>query len=606
MCFLCSAGLSANPNSTGLFQQATLWSGTAGLASYAPVASIGVQRTSDSYVNGLLGGSKWSTGVLTYSFPTLASHYDYSGEAQNGFRALTVAQQTAVEKALAMFEQVSGLNFERITETASEHAQIRFATSDLPQTAWAYMPANTSQAGDVWFNGSRGYYTTPVVGNYGFQTALHEIGHAVGLKHAHETSGLFGVLPSAHRSMEYTVMSYSSYVGASVTAGYTNQAASYAQSLMMDDIAALQALYGANYNTQAGNTTYAWNPMTGEMSINGVGQGAPAGNRVFLTVWDGGGIDTYDFSAYTTKVTVDLNPGQWSTTSTAQLADLHYNGTRDAVGNIANAKLYNKDARSLIENATGGSGNDAIVGNAANNRLAGGAGNDSLTGGAGDDTLVGGSGADILSGGAGYDTIDFSGALAAIAVDLARGGTAGEATGDRYSGIEQVLGSAFNDAIVGSALVDSLVGYDGNDVLTGLGGADILSGGIGSDILTGGAGFDRMTGGAGNDTFDFNLATEIGKGLGGRDIILDFTRGMDRIDLSTIDAMTTLAGNQAFVMLSAVAAFTGAGQIRVRYETSTAGTRTLVEGNVDASLGFDFQIELAGMIGGLTSVDFIL
>ena len=119
------------------------------------------------------------------------------------------------------------------------------------------------------------------------------------------------------------------------------------------------------------------------MSINGVGQGAPGGNRIFQTIWDGGGTDTYDFSNYTTNLTVDLQPGGWTTVSTAQLAKLHYNGTQVARGNIANALLYNNDQRSLIENANGGSGNDTIVGNAAANTLKGNGGNDKLTGGAG-------------------------------------------------------------------------------------------------------------------------------------------------------------------------------------------------------------------------------
>ena len=93
---------------------------------------------------------------------------------------------------------------------------------------------------------------------------------------------------------------------------------------MMYDIAALQKMYGANFNTNSGNSTYSWSTTTGEMFINGVGQGTPAANKIFLTVWDGGGTDTYDFSNYATSLTVDLRPGQWSTVSAAQLALLHY------------------------------------------------------------------------------------------------------------------------------------------------------------------------------------------------------------------------------------------------------------------------------------------
>jgi serralysin len=232
---------------------------------------------------------------------------------------------------------------------------------------------------------------------------LHEIGHALGLEHPHESG-----LPTDRDSLEYTVVSYRSYLGASTTGGYTNETWGYAQSLMMNDIAAMQHMYGANYATNSGSTTYSWNANTGGMVINGVDQGAPGGNRIFLTVWDGGGSDTYDFSNYATNLKVDLRPGEWTTTSHIQLAKLHWDGSKVAVGNIANALLYNGDTRSLIENAVGGSGGDALTGNDATNRLAGGAGSDKLYGLNGGDTLDGGAGADTLSGGAGLDIFDFN------------------------------------------------------------------------------------------------------------------------------------------------------------------------------------------------------
>jgi Ca2+-binding RTX toxin-like protein len=196
--------------------------------------------------------------------------------------------------------------------------------------------------------------------------------------------------------MEYTVMSYRSYVGASTTAGYTNETWSYAQSPMIYDIAALQQLYGANYTTNSGNTVYSWSPSTREMTINGVGQGAPGGNKIFLTVWDGGGNDTYDFSSYASNLNVDLHPGAWTNTATNQLAKLYSDGSKIAAGNIANALLSQGDAHSLIENAVGGSGSDVLTGNETANLLKGGAGTDTLDGGSGADTLVGGAGADVF------------------------------------------------------------------------------------------------------------------------------------------------------------------------------------------------------------------
>jgi VCBS repeat-containing protein len=207
----------------------------------------------------------------------------------------------------------------------------------------------------------------------------------MGLKHPHEARGSFPTMPADRDSIEYSVMSYKSYVG-STKGYYTNEQWSYPQSLMMYDIAALQNLYGANYTTNVGNTIYGWNAQTGEMYINGAGQGAPGGNRVFLTIWDGGGNDTYDFSNYASDLNVSLQPGSWSTISQTQLANLgdgHY-----AAGNIANALLYKNNPASLIENVIGGSGNDKIVGNSGNNSFTGGAGNDTIDGLGGVNTAI--------------------------------------------------------------------------------------------------------------------------------------------------------------------------------------------------------------------------
>jgi serralysin len=348
-------------------------------------ATTTISLSGNVYVDGILGSTRWGTNSLTYSFPTSASNYGIgypNGEPGNNFGVLHATQQTTVVSVLAMYASVANLTFTVTTESNSNHGDLRFARSDAPNTAWAYYPATFDYGGDVWFNSSSGQYDNPTRGNYAYLTIIHEIGHTLGLDHAHQGY----TVPTGRDSMEYTVMSYRSYVGASTTSGYTNENWSFAQSLMMYDIAAVQYLYGANFNTNSGNTTYTWSSTSGEMFINGVGQGAPGANRIFLTVWDGGGVDTYDFSNYTTGLTISLAPGEWTTTSTNQLAWLSWDGSQIADGNIANALLYNDDSRSLIENARGGFGNDSITGNRANNVLWGNGGNDVLNGGTGQDS----------------------------------------------------------------------------------------------------------------------------------------------------------------------------------------------------------------------------
>src|SRR5204863_3079446 len=113
---------------------------------------------------------------------------------------------------------------------------------------------------------------------------------------------------------------------------YTNEQFGFPQSYMMNDILALQKMYGADFGLNSTDTTYTWDTSTGQMSINGVGQGTPGANRVFLTIWDGNGNDTYDMSNYSTGVSINLQPGLWSTTSSVQkayLGDGHY-----AQGNV--------------------------------------------------------------------------------------------------------------------------------------------------------------------------------------------------------------------------------------------------------------------------------
>lgn len=363
--------------------------------------AVNVSATNNADIDGLLSGYKWS-GTITYSFPDAASDYanPYSGGSSepttSGFASAPIQMQAAINYAIGL---ILGYTNANIQYAGTNGADIMVAQSPAANpTSYAYYPGNYASGGDVWF-GTAYNYSQAALGNYYFTTALHELGHAFGLKHSQEAGGPANVaVPSAHDDSEYTVMSYRSYVGASTTSGYTNEAYGYPQTYMANDIIALQTVYGADYATQSGTTVYTWSPTTGQEFINGVGQPADNGgaggsaNRIYETIWDGGGVDTYDLSNYTTNLSINLNPGASSVFSSVQLANLgngHY-----ASGNVYNAYLYNNDARSYIDNAIGGSGNDTIVGNAIANALNGGSDDDTLTGGGGNDTINGGSGTD--------------------------------------------------------------------------------------------------------------------------------------------------------------------------------------------------------------------
>ena len=403
---------------------------------------VSVIATNNAEIDGLLGGTKWS-GTITYSFPTspgyYAAGYGYGEADDPGFAAVSAPLQFALQYAIGL---ISSYTNATIVFSGSGSSDVMIAQSPVPNpTSWAYLPDSTySEGGDAWF-GTAYDFSQAALGNYYFMDALHELGHSFGLKHSNTPDGVANVaVPTAHDDSEYTVMSYRSYVGAADTGFLTNEDYGYAQTYMANDILAFQTLYGANYSTHSENTVYSWNPTTGQASINGVAQLAPGGgtggtaNRVFETIWDGNGVDTYDLSNYTTDLAIDLNPGASSIISTEQLAylgDGHY-----AAGNVYNAYLFNGDARSYIDNAIGGSGNDTITGNAIANVLNGGSGNDTLIGGGGNDTIIGGAGTDVavFSGTRANYLISYnSGTLAFTVTDQRTGSPDGN---DTLTGVE--------------------------------------------------------------------------------------------------------------------------------------------------------------------------
>ncbi len=349
----------------------------------------------DQAIDGLLSGVKWATTSLTFSFPDSASDYAYRGylNVRDTFAPATEGLAEAARAGFAFYAEVSGLEFAELTGAADAEADLMIGRSSAPGTAFAYFPFSGDEGGDAWFN--RTDYNDPVSGSYAWATVLHEIGHALGLKHGHETGGA-GAVPYAFDSHEFTLMTYRSYVGSSGSA-YTNGSASGPQTPMMLDIAAIQRLYGANFEHRAGDDVYAFSPESGRMAVNGVLQEETRGNVVFRTIWDGGGEDLYDFSAFERALAIDLAPGGFvdlDPGGTAQRAFL--GGGVHARGHVFNALEFEGDARSLIEHARGGGGADLILGNRAGNRLEGLGGDDSLDGLAGSDTLVGGAGADLF------------------------------------------------------------------------------------------------------------------------------------------------------------------------------------------------------------------
>lgn len=383
----------------------------------------------DAIVDAMSSRVFWGSTSISYAFPDAQADYNPTaynpGSAFN--EASTQAQFSATQQAFALAALKSsagnaandGFSIEGFTNVGftlgTDAANIRMSNANPNNgfLGWTYHAfPDQIQGGDVWISNQTSGYSTPTIGTANGLVLLHEIGHSMGLDHpwanTHETSNVYDLLGLKYDGFEYTVMSYRGYtkqVGGNIEYGAWDEvgATSFAQTYMMNDIYTLQYMYGADYTVNSGNTVYAWDGVSGDTTVNGATGIDAAGNKIFATIWDGGGVDTYDLSAYTTTLQIDLSPGKSSVFSTSHLANLG-DGV-NAQGNIYNALMFAGNTASLIENAIGGSSADTISGNSAANTLTGGQGADLFEGGLGNDTLIGNAGLDVLNGGQGNDTL---------------------------------------------------------------------------------------------------------------------------------------------------------------------------------------------------------
>jgi serralysin len=221
----------------------------------------------------------------------------------------------------------------------------------------------------------------------------------------------------------------------------------------------------------------------------------------------------------------------------------------------------------------GTSGTDVINAGSGNDRIDGGGGNDVINAGGGNDTIFGGAGNDVINAGNGNNIVD---------------GSSGNDVINTGNGRDSLVGGTGNDIINAGGGEDRLFGGDGNDVLNGGAGKDVLNGGAGNDTLAGGSGNDVLTGGSGNDVFKFTSVSD-SPASSPRDVISDFFGNGnlpgDVIDLSDIDANSTIGGNQTFTFIGA-AAFTVAGQVRY--------SGGILQANTDGNLSANLEVRVTG------------
>ncbi len=261
-----------------------------------------------------------------------------------------------------------------------------------------------------------------------YQLFIHELGHALGLKHPFDTEGAANPFPGvtsgdsgdrgdndlAHEL--FSDMAYQEdygfdvdghlifedgftlYVDGTSATGTRERTYGVAATPMAFDIAAIQALYGANTSYHTGKNVYV------------LPDANAAGVAMWRCIWDAGGVDEMRYNGARNAI-IDLTAATLDNSPTG-------GGVLSYAANIYGG--YTIANGVMIEKATGGSGNDLITGNAANNVLSGRDGDDSLVGLAGKDTLSGGAGIDTLdgglsvdkmAGGLGADNFDFNAVL---------------------------------------------------------------------------------------------------------------------------------------------------------------------------------------------------
>src|SRR5882672_3789292 len=307
-----------------------------------------------NFRRGVYADSRWSDPtIVTYGFATDKSAYANNyGSERSGFSPFTSQQQQAAILAISLWTDVANIT---ITPAADgNQSNLRFANS-TSETALAatYRPGISGyHDADMWFNPNYPTNQSPgTLGGYGFLTLLHEIGHAIGLPHPgnYNGSGASYYTDALYQqdTRQYTVMSYfsASLTGAS-HGGY------YASTPLVDDIAAIQYVYGANMSTRAGDTVYGFHTNIGDRPMFDF----TVNTHPIVSIWDGGGNDTIDLSGSSSGAYLDLNQGAFS----------------DVMGLTKNLSIA---YGTVIENAIGTSAADDIVGNDAGNVLNGGIGN---------------------------------------------------------------------------------------------------------------------------------------------------------------------------------------------------------------------------------------
>jgi Ca2+-binding RTX toxin-like protein len=478
--------------------------------------SISAEEFSETPLDAIAGDYVAPSVINVYFVPGELSFEDFRGQQTSG--AWDTFEQQQAMLAFDTFEAVANVSFNIVDDPLQANFFMleSMDISDYAGYAAFYGGSMTLDgisydldgwnvlANSHWSWSERGL----LQGGRSFNVIIHEMGHSLGLGHPHDSglgsSIMPGVYTDGHLGDFYlnqginTMMSYNEgWITAPFWDSSKDMFIGEAATPMAFDIAVLQEKYGANTNTNAGDTIYDLPDSN-------------AAGAFYSCIWDAGGTDTIRHNGNAAAV-IDLRA--------ASLA-YEWNGggsvcyVSDIYGGFTIA------ANVVIENAISGSGNDVISGNSSDNVLEGGAGDDTLNGFAGNDTLIGGAGDDtyviyyvgdvvIENVRKGIDLVEswVSYTLSANVenLTLSDDGDAIEGTGNALD--NEITGNTDANSLSGGGGNDTLDGGDGDDTLSGGSGRDTLLGADGNDTLDGGAGKDVLNGGGGTDTASYASAT---------------------------------------------------------------------------------------------------
>lgn len=323
-------------------------------------------------IDALLNGARWAILTIPYSFPTSNSTAFWStysngygpvssdGEPwTSAFAPLSSSDQNNFITALQQWSNVARINFAQVAESPGNVGDIRAAytiNEDSQTLAWTYLPSNSPLGGDIWIN-AKGHLNKEEwnPGSLSFETILHELGHALGLKHpfADPDDPSEATLPPDLDNTIHTIMSYTY---ANLDGDEGNGFSFHPTTPMVLDIAAIQYLYSPNNNYHVGNDTYLFDDA----------------HTYHQTIWDAGGAsDTIHYTGSIPSL-IDLNATRPSLIG--QSVYVQANGVNRG-SPIPNVWIADKVT---IEHAIGGQGNDILIGNGTRNNLDGGAGIDTV------------------------------------------------------------------------------------------------------------------------------------------------------------------------------------------------------------------------------------